>query len=40
MDTNNQPVNAGTGEENFAEMFEKSISKSRAVSSPARWSRR
>ena len=27
MDTNNQPVNAGTGEENFAEMFEKSISK-------------
>ena len=27
MDTDNQPVNAGTGEENFAEMFEKSISK-------------
>jgi small subunit ribosomal protein S1 len=25
MDTNNQPVNAGTGEENFAEMFEKSF---------------
>jgi small subunit ribosomal protein S1 len=27
MDTNNQPVNAGTGEENFAEMFEKSFKK-------------
>lgn len=27
MDTNNQPVHAGTGEENFAEMFEKSFKK-------------
>ena len=27
MDTNNQPVNAGNGEENFAEMFEKSFKR-------------